>query len=460
MAAQLGAAAAALESERATLEARVRARTAELAVHAAAVEQANASLRREVAEREQAEAAVQDSNRRLREALDALASTQEQVVQQERLRALGEMASGIAHDFNNALSPIAGFSELLLVSPELLADAVKARRYLGLIHTGARDAAATVRRLSEFYRPRAASEGVVPVDAHRLVEDVIVLTQPRWKDQAQGEGRPVRVTTELVAVPPLAGRAEELREALTNLVFNAVDALPAGGGTVTLRVRPVPVGAGAPPDRLVLEVADDGAGMPTEVRQRCLEPFFTTKGKGGSGLGLSMVYGIVRRLSGDLEIDSAPGRGTTVRLVLPVYAPPVAAPRGGEGGAAVGRLRVLVVDDEPLVRETTVAYLTADGHRVRTASGGAEAVRALGKEPFDLVVTDRAMSDLSGDTVARTAAALGMPVILLTGFGDLMAATGELVPGVDRILAKPLTAATLREAIVAVAAGAATPRSS
>jgi PAS domain S-box-containing protein len=420
-----------------------------------------AAVRAEAAERERAEAVVRDINRRLRDALDELATSQEQAVQQERLRALGEMASGIAHDFNNALSPVVGLSELLLNNPALLADPVAVQRYLVLIHTGGRDAAATVRRLSEFYRPREAGEGVVPVDAHRLLADVIALTQPRWKDQAQGEGHPVLVTADLVPVPPMAGRAEELREALTNLVFNAVDALPQGG-TITLRARPDPAVPPTSSSRIILEVQDDGVGMPEAVRRRCLEPFFTTKGKRGTGLGLAMVYGVVRRHSGELEIDSVPGQGTTVRLKVPAYAAPAAqdvAPRANGTPAAIRSLRVLVVDDEPLVRETTAAYLTADGHRVRTAAGGHEAVGTLGKEPFDLVVTDRAMPDLSGDTVARAAAALGAPVILLTGFGDLMAATGERVPGVDRVLAKPVSAASLRAAIAAVVTGAPARRS-
>jgi CheY-like chemotaxis protein/anti-sigma regulatory factor (Ser/Thr protein kinase) len=291
----------------------------------------------------------------------------------------------------------------------------------------------------------------VPVDAHRLVADVVALTQPRWKDQAQAGGRPVRVVTDLAPVPPIAGRAEELRGILTNLVFNAVDALPEGG-TITLRVHPDPAPPPGAGGHVVVEVRDDGVGMTEAVRQQCLDPFFTTRGRRGTGLGLAMVYGVVLRHNGTLEIDSAPGQGTTVRLRLPAHAPVAGEPRavGGPPPPPGRRLRVLVVDDEPLVRETTVAYLTAEGHRVRTAANGQEALAILDTEPFDLVVTDRAMPDLSGDAVASAAAALGTPVILLTGFGDLMAATGEQVPGVARILGKPLTGAALREAVDAV----------
>ena len=194
--------------------------------------------------------------------------------------------------------------------------------------------------------------------------------------------------------------------------------------------------------------------MTEEVRLRCLEPFFSTMGERGTGLGLPMVYGIVQRHGGELEIESAPERGTTFRIWLPRagerVATPAAAP-AGTGAAEVGR-RILVVDDEPSVRAVTAAFLEADGHRVVEAGGGAAALAALAAPtagPYDLVVTDRAMPGMSGDHLAAAVKRLrpGLPVILLTGFGGLMESTGERPAGVDAIVNKPATRARLRAAV-------------
>ena len=220
-------------------------------------------------------------------ALESLKHAQVQVVQQERLRALGQMSAGIAHDFNNALAPVIGFSELLLAVPAALNDTAKTRHYLELIHTGATDAACVVRRLREFYRPHDPGDALLPVDLRTVVQETVALTRPKWKDQAQALGRDIEVVTELDPVPAITGDTASLREALTNVLFNAVDALPAGG-TIMVRTRLVH-------DVVLVEVADDGVGMPEDIRQRCMEPFFSTKGQHGTGLGLAMVHGIVER---------------------------------------------------------------------------------------------------------------------------------------------------------------------
>ncbi|HYR59606.1 MAG TPA: PAS domain S-box protein, partial [Chthoniobacteraceae bacterium] len=229
-------------------------------------------------------------NAELQAALANLKTTQQQVIQQERLRALGQMASGIAHDFNNALVPILGFSELLLLSPAVLADRQKTAKYLETIQTAAKDAASVVSRLREFYRPNKEDREFAPVSLKRLVEQSITLTKPKWKDQAQASGATVGIALDLEPVPPIAGEESALREVLTNLIFNAVDAMP-DGGTITLRTRRVG-------DFATLEISDTGTGMSEETRARCLEPFYSTKGERGTGLGLSMVFGIVQRHSG------------------------------------------------------------------------------------------------------------------------------------------------------------------
>jgi signal transduction histidine kinase len=422
-----------------------------------------------------------------------LRQAQQQVIQQERLRALGQMASGIAHDFNNALSPILGFSELLLTVPENLDDREKATRYLRTIHTAAQDAANVVSRLREFYRHREKGEFFQPVHLNRLVEQTISLTQPRWKDQAQAEGRTVDIRTDLKPVPFVAGNEAELREVLTNLIFNAVDAMPEGG-TITIRtrvtgpprqrftgsfhhpgsqvkdqsrvqgpgsrvedsgLRTLDSGLATGGDGSWVEVAvsDTGTGMTEEVRQRCLEPFFSTKGERGTGLGLAMVFGTVQRHEGEIDIETEPGRGTTFILRFPVMRERGGGVEGRRQEEGLSRpLRVLVVDDNPTVRELVIAYLAIDGHTVDSATSGREGLEKFRAGHYDLVLTDRAMPEMGGDQMAAAVKRLAprKPVIMLTGFGDMMQAADENPAGVDVVLSKPVTRSKLREALAKV----------
>jgi CheY-like chemotaxis protein/anti-sigma regulatory factor (Ser/Thr protein kinase) len=276
-----------------------------------------------------------------------------------------------------------------------------------------------------------------------LVEEAIALTEPKWKNQAQGEGRTIRVETSLPAIAPIAGEPAELREALTNLIFNAADALPDGG---TIRIEARDEG-----EWVALEVRDTGTGMTEEARRRCLEPFFTTKGEQGTGLGLAMTYGIVQRHLGTIAIESAPGRGTAVTIRLPARAEPTADAASAPPPPA--RLRVLAAEDEPAVRELIAAYLAADGHVVELAPDGRAALEKLREDGFDLVITDRSMPGMSGDQLAAAVKQVNpaTPVILLTGFGDLMESAGERPPGVDLVVGKPVTLQKFREGIAALA---------
>lgn len=401
------------------------------------------------AQRERAEAALEMTSDELRvrnadlqAALAELKSTQQQIIQQERLRALGQMASGIAHDFNNALVPILGFCELLQLSPDILADKKKSATYLETIRIAAQDAASVVGRLREFYRANEEHEKFSPVDLSKLVEQAINLTKPKWKDQAQAAGATVRVVPELSTVPSIAGEEPALRELLTNLIFNAVDAMP-DGGTITIRTR-------RDGGRVVLEVADTGTGMSEEVRRRCLEPFFSTKGERGTGLGLSMVFGIVQRHGGEIDIRSAVGKGTTFVITFPPQAAgEVAAKFAAAGPLANRALNVLVVDDEELVRDLLTAALTKDGHHVELVEQGVDGLRRFMAGKFDLVVTDKAMPGMSGDQMATAIKQVSpkTPIILLTGFGQFL--DKEKIPNVDVLASKPIGIVALREAITA-----------
>ncbi|MEA3207015.1 MAG: hypothetical protein QOE70_72 [Chthoniobacter sp.] len=380
---------------------------------------------------------VADRTSALNEALGELRESQRQVVQQERLRAFGEMAGGVVHDFNNALMSVVGYSDLLLQDEKLLDDRTLVLHYLKTMNLAGRDAAQVVSRLRDFYRPREEGDVFVAVDLNQLLEEVVPLTKPKWHDHALETGRTIRIELELQRVPCVLGNGAELREVFTNFIFNAVDAMPEGG---VIKLRSEAVG-----DAVRVEIADTGTGMTDEVRQRCLEPFFTTKGEDGTGLGLAMAFGIIRRHDANLEIETTPGFGTTLRVSLPCHHS--AGGDSQEAGLTLARaLRVLVVDDEPSTRDVVTQYLRGDGHRVVTACNGGEAMRCVMSETFDLVITDHGMPGMSGvqlaDALRRMDAAKW--VILLTGFASNFEQTPDAV---NHVLRKPLVRDELRGAL-------------
>ncbi|MFZ5561370.1 MAG: PAS domain S-box protein [Pseudomonadota bacterium] len=387
----------------------------------------------------------------LRQAYEDLRQTQQAILQQERLRALGQMASGIAHDINNAISPMALYTEALLErEPNLSANA---RRYLETIQRAIDDVAQTVARMREFYRPRHSEMALAPVRLNNLVQQVLDLTQARWNDMPQQHGIVLEMRTRLAPdLPAFMGVEGEIREALTNLIFNAVDAIPEQG-TVT-----VATGVdGGETESVYVEVCDTGVGMDEETRRRCLEPFFTTKGERGTGLGLAMVYGMVKRHSADIRIDSAPGHGTCIRLGFLAATAAVTAEEAAAAVAAGQPLRILVVDDDPLVLHSLYDTLQEDGHAVAMAEGGQQGIdafleaRARG-EPFAVVITDLGMPYVDGRKVAAAikAAAPDTPVIMLTGWGQRLISESDVPPQVDRVLSKPSKLQDLREALRSV----------
>jgi signal transduction histidine kinase len=380
---------------------------------------------------------VAERTSELKAALADLETSQRQVVQQERFRAFGEMAGGVVHDFNNALMSVIGYSEILLQEDALLTDTELVRQYLKTMNTAGRDASHVVSRLRDFYRPREESDVFSAVDVNALLEEVGPLTRPKWHDQALETGRTIRLELELQKVPPIFGNGAELREVITNLIFNAVDAMPEGG---TITLRSVTVG-----EAIRIEVADTGTGMTEEVRQRCLEPFFSTKGEKGTGLGLAMSFGIIRRHEGTLDIDTTPGGGTTFRLELPCYHP--TSLESSEVRLTLSRtLRVLVVDDEPNPRDIVTQYLLSDGHRVTTATNGGEAIQRVMAEPFDLVITDHGMPGMNGLELAQAVRRIDADksVILLTGFSLDANTPSEMV---NCVLKKPIAPDALRTAL-------------
>jgi len=391
--------------------------------------------------RVQAEENLREKNEELKKALEELKATQQQVIQQERLSAVGQMASGIAHDFNNTLTPILGFTELLLENDGLLDDHDETRRCLEMLRTSANDAASVVARLREFYRPAVTDEPFPVVHLAKIVQQAVSLTEPKWRAQSQGRGVTFEVKAEIAAKPFVAGEEAALREVLTNLIFNAVDAMPKGGSiSLTSTIEQ---------GWAVIRVADTGTGMSETVRQRCLEPFFSTKGENGTGLGLSMVHGIIERHHGRLEIQSVEGQGTTFIIRLPL-AEETGDPseRKEAERTTADSISVLIVDDEAPVLDVLSRYLRCDGHAVATAASGREALEKFRRNSFDLVVLDRAMPEMSGDQTAEHIRKVkpNVPIVMLTGFsaGGPNGAKPEVI---DEILYKPVTLDALRGTI-------------
>lgn len=390
----------------------------------------------------------------LERAYNELRQTQHAVMQQERLKALGQMASGIAHDINNALSPVVGFADLLMQAEPSMSP--NGKKYLQHIKTAGEDIGHIVARLREFYRRRDERQSLQELSLNQLAEQVIDMTRPSWRDIPQANGITIEVATELAPeLPTLAGIQSELREALTNLVLNAVDALP-HGGKITVRTRAagreVSSNPAKYPSYVILEVADNGVGMNEETRRRCLEPFFSTKGKRGTGLGLAMVYGVTERHEGRIEVASTLGQGTTFSLFFPVRKLIQPGTESADPGANRRPLSILCIDDEPLLRELLKELLEREGHKVQVCDSGQAGIEAFqlaraNGAPFDLVITDLGMPYVDGRQVARTLKRESpeTPIVMLTGWGTIMKEEDALPEQVDGVLSKPPRSRELRE---------------
>jgi len=363
---------------------------------------------------------------------------QEQVVQYERLRALGEMAGGVAHDFNNLLGIILGRAQLLQAR---LTDE-KARKGLEIIAKAAIDGGTIVKRIQEFARVRK-ERNFAPVDMRALVADVIEITKSRWKDEAQARGVRYEVKQDLRPTPNVMANESEIREVLTNIVFNAIDAMP-DGGRLSLSTNTVR-------DKAVVSISDTGVGMPEEVKQKVFDPFFSTKGPKGMGLGLSTAYGVIKRHRGKIEVESTLGKGSTFLISLPATkAAQLQAPEALDK-SALARLQILVIDDETEIGELLADILTEGGHKVETAGGGVEGVKKFSAGSFQAVLTDLGMPDMSGWEVAEAIRTKDPGVIigLVTGWGASIDPEKIERMGIDFLLSKPFQTRDILEKLAA-----------
>jgi PAS domain S-box-containing protein len=344
----------------------------------------------------------------------------------DKLRALGQLASGVAHDFNNSLAAILGRAQLILrrvKDEELL-------RSLGIIVTAAEDAAATVRRIQTFARKSVATE-LDLLDAGNLLRDAIEITRTRWQNEALAAG--IEIDVALNAEPDCftLGNASELREVFVNLIVNAVDAMPKGG---SLKLGCEPAG-----DRIKLRFADTGTGIKEEIRERIFEPFYTTKGVHGTGLGLAVSYGIIERHQGMISVESQLGKGTTFKIDLPLAERHQESQTVAERTFIMKPLSILVIDDEEFVRETLAEILSALTHDVQTVDSGRAALEKVANQHFDVVFTDLAMPEMDGWETARAIrqAKPNLPVVLVTGYGSTVEPPSGEQDLVNAIIGKP-----------------------
>jgi CheY-like chemotaxis protein len=361
------------------------------------------------------------------------------------------------------------------------------------------DAAQTVRRVQNFARWQRNEQSVQTLDFNELVRQTLELTRHKWESLAHARGTPIAVQLEAEAKEPMLGSPAELREVLTNLVFNAVDAMP-HGGQLSLR-------AWSTATDLYFSVRDTGVGMSDSTRRRLFEPFFTTKGERGTGLGLSVTFGIIQRYGGEITVESEPGHGSTFTVRLPLKRsregpsekqesvggsgmhqmaeipsagipwtvrnkfhphPAKGSPTAQEESSVAtlvelpataparlsngDSLRILVVEDEESIRHFLTTALTQLGHSPRTVADAQEGLTAFSEEQFDLIITDLGLPGMSGEELARTIArkSPAIPVILLTGWSSQLKDEAQSLPGVTSILGKPITISTLSSSIAAV----------
>lgn len=361
----------------------------------------------------------------LQENITELKRLEEKLIQSEKLRALGQMASGVAHNLNNVLAIIKGNIQLLLERIE----SQEIREELRIAEKATRDGAQTIRRLLDFTCTRKDSQ-FYQLDLNEVVKDAIEITKPKWKDQSQRKGISIDLRAELSELPPVAGNASELREVMTNLIFNSVEAMPVGGRIL------IETKAGY--REVYIIISDTGTGIPPENKTRVFDPFFTTKGPQNTGLGLSASYGIVCRHRGKIELHSLEGEGAAFMLTIPE----------SDGGSKplmelteiTGNKRgnILIIDDEVRVGECLSGMLRKTGHSVVTALNAREGWEAFNREKFDMVFTDLGMPGMSGRDLAGLIKQMSpaIPVVMMTGWNEEIAETEEK-GGIDFYVSKP-----------------------
>jgi signal transduction histidine kinase/CheY-like chemotaxis protein len=369
---------------------------------------------------------------------------QERLTQTARLKALGEMASGVAHDLNNALATILGNVELLLLE----VDEPGQRAQLLQLKQATLDSSTTVKRIQVFGLREQPRHHYQPLNLTQIAAEVIELTRPRWQNQLQQRRIPLEVIKDLNAGLYVQGNSAELKEVITNLIFNALDALPQGGTiTVSTYVEQFKTGI-RDGDFAVLELCDTGVGIAPEITKHIFEPFFTTKKQDGTGLGLSMARQIINEHHGDITFESVVGNGTRFLIKLPLLKLEATPPKveseptvlsRAKKARPVKKCKILVIDDDEMLASILSRILTRQGHEVTLADSGEKGLEFFHNKAFDIVLTDLNMPEMSGFEVARTIRAVNQKVVVafITGWGNDIGAETLQTGGIDLIIAKP-----------------------
>lgn len=347
----------------------------------------------------------------------------------QRLEVIGTLAGGIAHDFNNLLTPILGYSSLLMDTDLRSEDKDK----LASIHTAAKRARDVVQQILTFSRAQETIPGNVPIAVDEVVSEAAALMRASIPSNIQ-------IDTDFAPTSAAVIDPSQLHQVIVNLCTNAAQAIHSGDGLITIRIYELRAGDNRLAAHLnsgsyvCIEVKDNGIGMSREVMNHIFEPFFTTKGVGeGSGLGLSVVHGIVTSHQGEITLESEEHKGSTLRILLPSAAQAAAQP-------STRASRIMLVDDEASVLKVTEELLEAQGFRVQSFIHPDQALSALAANPqdWDVLITDHNMPEMTGADLARATRKIRpeIPIILITGFANPEA---EEFEGIDHKIMKPVT---------------------
>ncbi|NMB83165.1 MAG: PAS domain S-box protein [Ignavibacteria bacterium] len=360
------------------------------------------------------------------------------VIQSQRLSAIGEMASAVAHDFNNSLQIIFSNLEIALLDKNI---SHQTKKYLETIKTSATDASSRVQLLQRFSGKKQHRTRYEKVSLNKIVEDVIVQSRPLWKDRQEEKGSEISIQTKYSEMPSVYGNEGELRSVLYNLVKNSIEAMPEGGKLY--------FETGLYQNGAYVQITDSGIGMDEETKTRVFQPFFTTKGfEIGRGLGMSGAYSIIKEHKGELKIiDTAPGKGTTIEIFLPLPKEKIVNQEKIAVEEFTGTAKILWVDDEPMIQEIAKDLIDALGHQGTLVSSGQEALDQLDQNEFDLVITDIGMPRMNGWQLAdKINERFGgkVKIAALTGWGNQFDDDERTSHKIDFVLSKPIKINELR----------------